>query len=245
MNELPAIEAVMGWRPPMLTENTQAIPTGDKHPAVEVEVKASQKERHNNRTGQALAGGDIEKINSKSWWMSKWRKRPPKKSSQSSNAENGLPQLMLRTTTRTIRPLIAAVIGRRNNAAGDAGEQNRHKTPEDLRTWRSMSEPLNERSCKQLKRRGAGRGRYLRKKAQSSKEDTSRWRANLQQALRNRVSEDKPVFSEKSTTISQFTRAPGKAYRDWGSMSISPDLDGRCAVPGDLHRRPGSGLPIP
>jgi hypothetical protein len=78
-NELPAIEAVMGWRPPMLTENTQAITTGDKHPAVDVEVKASQNERHNNRTEQALAGGEIEKINSKSWWMSKWRNGLPKK----------------------------------------------------------------------------------------------------------------------------------------------------------------------
>jgi hypothetical protein len=107
----------MGWRPPMLTENMQAIPTGDKHPAVEVEVKASQNDRHNNRTGQALAGGEIEKINSKIWWLSKWRKRPPRKTSQSSNAETGLPALMVRTTIRRKRQLITAVIGRRNHAA--------------------------------------------------------------------------------------------------------------------------------
>jgi hypothetical protein len=46
----------------------------------------------------------------------------------------------------------AAHNSRNRNAAGDAGEQNRPKTLEDLRTWRSMSEPLNERSCKHLKK---------------------------------------------------------------------------------------------
>jgi hypothetical protein len=107
----------MGWKPPMLTENAQAIATREKHPPVEFEVKASQQERHNNRTGQALAEGEVEKINSKFWWLSKWRKRPPRKSSQSSNAETGRPELMVRTTIRTKRQLITAGIGRRNHAA--------------------------------------------------------------------------------------------------------------------------------
>jgi hypothetical protein len=95
----------------MLTEKAESIATGEKDPAVEVEVEASPKERHNNLTGQELAGGEVEKMIWKSWWLSKWRERPHKKGSQSSTAATGMPELMLRATGRRKRPLIIAVIG--------------------------------------------------------------------------------------------------------------------------------------
>jgi hypothetical protein len=74
-----------------------------------------------------------------------------------------------------------------------------------------MSEPLNERSCKQLKKeRGWPLAIFTKKGAIIERGD----KQAAQQALRNRVSEDKPALSEKSTTISEFTTSPGKACRE-------------------------------
>jgi hypothetical protein len=104
-----------------------------------------------------------------------------------------------------------------------------------------MSEPLNERSCKHLKKeRGWPLAIFTKKGAIIERGDKQAAR----QALRNRVSED-TALSEKSTTISEFTTAPGKPCRELGSRSLSPDLDQRCADPGNLHPGPGSSFADP